>query len=986
MATSEHNQSRHSGLSSLFEPYVWAWFQDTFKQPSPPQVASWPKIAEGKNTLIFSPTGSGKTLAAFLWCINELFKMGSGFDTQATQPKQQELEDSVYVLYISPLKALNNDIQKNLVEPLKGITKYAKKAGIDVPEVRSEVRTGDTTQKKRAEMARRPPQIFITTPESLFIILSTAKFREAFRTVKYVIVDEIHAMSDNKRGVHLSLSLERLQHLTSPSPQLGEGGKGGEVVRIGLSATQKPLDEIARFLVGMDADGNVRDCEIVDVGARKNLNVNVISPVDNLLEAHFDAIWGSSYDNMISMINAHDTTLIFTNSRYKTERTALRLNELSIDKPVAVGAHHGSMSKKVCLDMENKLKKGALDALVATSSLELGIDVGSIDLVCQIQSPKSVSKGVQRIGRAGHLLDATSEGRLIVTDRDDLAESAVLVKAIMDGQIDTTRVPVNCLDVLAQHIVGAVAADDWPADDLFNRCRQSYCFRELKREDFDRVLEMLAGNYNFEMERAPYPKILWDRVNNVLAPARGARMIAFRSGGTIPDIADYEVYFEGKKTKVGQLDEGFVEELHVGDIFILGSSSWHVLGIERNRVIVEDVYGKAPTIPFWFGDRDSRTYDLGVLVGQFRGRMAAQMATGDPIGWLQREYYVDENGAKSIYEYFREQQAVTKEIPSDKLVMVEHFRNELGHHQMVIHSSFGIRANDPWALVLCQAIMEKYAFRPQEATVDDGILITIPVGAKHWINQDSPNASPLHLVTPENLDELLERAVLNSPVFSSRFRHNAVRSLLVLRDYRARKVPVWLQNMRASELLEACRDEGDFPLIIETLRECLNESLDVPNLRKVLNGLAAGEIKVKTLEAKISSPFTHSLLLLEQYGDMGSIPTRERRSRMMHLHREILRQILDEETLRNLLDDEAVKDVETRLQYTHPQRQARNANELARLLLELGDLIAEPDDEISLLNRVGGSVPARRDTPDVIGTGIGAPCDFSANLHRGDTS
>ncbi len=961
MSTIKQSQSKYSefaDLSSLFEPYVWEWFEDTFKQPSPPQVASWPKIAEGKNTLIFSPTGSGKTLAAFLWCINELFKMGS----------HQELENSVYVLYISPLKALNNDIQKNLVEPLRGIKEYAQKAGIDIPDVRSEVRTGDTTQNKRAAMARRPPQIFITTPESLFIILATTKFREAFRTVKYVIVDEIHAMSDNKRGVHLSLSLERLQHLVGERQPHGVASTDG-FVRIGLSATQKPLDEIAKFLVGMEDAGKPRDCEIVDIGARKNLNVNVISPVDNLLEAHFDAIWGSSYDEMISMINGHDTTLIFTNSRYKTERTALRLNELSVENPVAVGAHHGSMSKKVRLDMENKLKKGNLDALVATSSLELGIDVGSIDLVCQIQSPKSVSKGMQRIGRAGHLLDATSEGRLLVTDRDDLVESAVLVKAIMDGQIDTTRIPTNCLDVLAQQITGAVAADEWDADELFNLCRRAYCFRELKREDFDRVLDMLAGNYNFDMERAPYPKILWDKVNDALAPERSARMIAFRSSGTIPDVADYEVYFGEKKTKVGQLDEGFVEELHVGDIFILGSSSWHVIGIERNRVIVEDVYGRAPTIPFWFGDRDSRTYDLGVLVGQFRREMETQIANDNPIGWLQQEYYVNENGAKSIYEYFREQQAVTDEIPSDKLVMIEHFHNELGQHQILIHSSFGIRVNDTWAMALCRAIEEKYAFRPQDATVDDGILITVPQGQK--IDPEHL----LELVAFENLDELLERAVFNSPVFSSRFRHNAVRSLLVLREYRGRKVPVWLQNLRASDLLEACRDDKDFPLITETLRECMNESLDVPNLRKVLSGLASGDIKVKTLATKIPSPFTHSLLLLGQYGDLGSIPTRERRSRMMHLHREILRQILDEETLRNLLDEEAVKNVETRLQHTHPQRKARNANELARCLLELGDLVAIPDDEISLFDRVevaaglfvGGTEPRRYDVEHAAG-------------------
>ena len=944
MSSDQLTQSKHlesSNLASLFEPYVWRWFEDTFGQPSPPQIVSWPKIAEGKSTLIFSPTGSGKTLASFLWCINDLFKMGS---QKVSEYGEVPLLDSVYVLYISPLKALNNDIQKNLVEPLMGIKKYAQKAGVNVPEIRSEVRTGDTPQSKRAQMARRPPHILITTPESLFIILTTQKFREALRTVKYVIVDEIHAISDNKRGVHLSSSLERLQEFTQQ-----------DFVRIGLSATQKPLSEIARFLVGMDGEGEPRHCEIVDIGARKDLNVNVISPVDNLLEAHFDAIWGSSYAEMLSMINGHDTTLIFTNSRYKTERTALRLNELSEDNSVSVGAHHGSMSKNVRLDMENKLKDGEMDSLVATSSLELGIDVGSIDLVCQIQSPKSVSKGMQRIGRAGHLLDATSEGRLLVTDRDDLVESAVLVKAIMDGQIDTTRIPTNCLDVLAQQITGAVAADDWDVDDLFRLFRHSYCFKDLKREDFDRVLDMLAGNYSFEMERAPYPKISWDRVNDVLMPERSARLIAFRSGGTIPDVSNYDVYFDKRKTKVGQLDEGFVEELHTGDIFILGSSSWHVLGIERNRVIVEDVYGRAPTIPFWGGDRDSRTYDLGVLVGQFRREMGRMLdgPSSEILDWLQREYYVDENGAKSIYEYLREQKMVMDELPSNKLVVLEHFRNELGQQQIVIHSSFGIRTNDPWSMALSQAIREEYGFRPQTATVDDGILITVPTD-----NEIDVDDSFLELVTLDEVDDLLEEAIFNSPVFASRFRHNAVRALLVLREYRGRKTPVWIQNMRASALLDACQHDRDFPLMVETFRECMNESLDVPNLREVLKGLGAGDIDVRAMETKIPSPFTHSLLLVGQYGDFGSIPERERRSRMMHLHRELLRQILDEETLRNLLDEEAVENVDSRLQYIDPQRWARNANELARMLLELGDLVDIPDDEISILDRVDGDAHA----------------------------
>jgi len=584
-----------SDLAELFEPYVWAWFDTTFEAPSPPQAAAWPRIAEGKNTLIFSPTGSGKTLAAFLWCINELYKLGH----------EEQLEDRVYVLYVSPLKALNNDIQRNLVDPLQGIQATAKAMGIDVPEVRSAVRTGDTTQKQRSAMSRRPPHILITTPESLFIILTTTKFREAFRHVRYIIVDEIHAMSDNKRGVHLALSMERLAHLVrtpsevdaEPDAVVTEAGivqtlaqpGDRDFVRIGLSATQNPLDEIAHFLVGQDADGTQRPCEIVDVGGRKDLDVRVISPVDNLLEAHFDAIWGSIYDRLQHLIDDHRTTLVFANSRYKTERTALRLTELSGNGDLQVGSHHGSMSKRVRLQMENRLKRGDLDALVATSSLELGIDVGSIDLVCQIQSPKSVSSGMQRIGRSGHLLDATSKGRLMVVDRDDLVESTVLVRAILDGNIDRTRVPQNCLDVLSQHIVATVAADPWSADALYDLCRRAYCYHDLSRADFDRVLSMLNGDYELDMEYRPYPKITWDRVNGILYPEPGTRMISFRSGGTIPDISDYDVYFEARKTVVGRLGENFVEELHPGDIFILGSTSWQVIRIHRNRVIVDDV-------------------------------------------------------------------------------------------------------------------------------------------------------------------------------------------------------------------------------------------------------------------------------------------------------------------------------------------------------------------------------------------------------------
>ena len=922
-------QQKSPDLAALFEPYVWSWFAETFGSPSPPQAAAWPRIAEGRSTLIFSPTGSGKTLAAFLWCINELYRLGSA----------GALTDAIHVLYVSPLKALNNDIQRNLVEPLAGIRRAARAARVRVPAVRSAVRTGDTTPAERQAMTRRPPHIFITTPESLYILLATQKMRRHLRGVRYVIVDEIHAISDNKRGVHLSLSLERLAAYA-----------GREPVRIGLSATQKPLEAVADFLVGCEPGGRPRPCEIVDVGARKDLNVRVITPVDNLLEAPFDAIWSSAYDKMLAEVRGHETTLIFTNSRYKTERTALRLNERSADEPVRVGAHHGSMSREVRLEIEGKLKAGQVDALVATSSLELGIDVGSIDLVCQVESPKSVSRGLQRIGRAGHLLTATSEGRLLVTDRDDLVESAVLVRAILDGRIDTTRIPTGCLDVLAQQIVGAVAADDWRADDLFALCRRSYCFRTLERADFDRVLEMLAGRFPFEIDMPPFPKLSWDRVNGVLSAERGTRMIAFRAGGTIPEVSNYDVYFEAKKTRVGSLDEGFVERLGIGDIFLLGSSSWRVLGIRRNRVIVEDVYGRAPTIPFWGGERDSRTADLGALVGRFRRELAARLAAGDPEAWLTAEYGADDNGAKSIHEYFREQQLAAGCVPSDERVLVEHFTDELGRRQVIVHASCGIRVHETWALALAWAIERRHGFRPQTATVDDGLLLTLPADAK--LPLGAGDGSPLlALVTPKNVERILSEAVLDAPVFASRFRHNAVRSLLVLREYRGRKTPVWIQSLRAAALLEACRSAPDFPLLVETRRECLHEALDLPGLASVLEGIASGKVAVRTIESTVPSPFAHSLLLLGQYGDGGAIPTRERRSRLMHLHRELLRQILDAETLRNLLDRGVAEAVEARLQATDPRRRARTANELARVLGDVGDLVDEPDDALCLADR-----------------------------------
>ncbi|HEY3281818.1 MAG TPA: ATP-dependent helicase [Armatimonadota bacterium] len=913
-------------LSGLFQPYVWRWLLEAFGAPSPAQVAAWPRIAEGSNTLLFSPTGSGKTLAAFLWCISDLFR----------RAEAEELPPGVSVLYVSPLKALNNDIQKNLTLPLEGIRETALREGLELPEIRSQVRTGDTTQQERAAMARKPPHILITTPESLYIILASPRFRDSLRGLRTVIVDEIHAVSDNKRGVHLSVSLERLEHLV-----------GHRVQRVGLSATQRPVEEIARFLSGWEG-GEPRSCEVVNLGARKQLDVQVVTPVDSFAEATHDAVWAATYDTLDSLVRRHATTLVFANSRYKTERTALRLTELSESDPIAVGAHHGSMSKKVRLEMEDRLKAGRLQALVATSSLELGIDVGSIDLVCQVESPKSVSRGLQRIGRAGHLLQATSKGRLLAMHRDDLMESAVLVRALHEGELDTVRVPTNCLDVLAQQVVGAVVADEWGADALFDLVRRSHCFRSLPRQEFDDVLSMLSGEVVLDMEQPPYPKILWDRVNGRLYPERGARMLAYRSSGVIPDVADYDVYLQEKKTVVGQLDEGFVEELRGGDIFILGSSSWRVLGIEKGRVMVEAVYGLAPTIPYWTGDRDSRTFDLGLMVGRFRGEAQERLGQPDTAAWLREAVHVDEQGAENLETYLLEQRAVTGALPTDRHLIVEEFRDALGQQQVVLHSCFGIRVNDAWAMALSEALKRQTGLRVQTVTVDDGILVTAPPGA-------SLDAASLPgLVTSANVEELLRAALWESPLFASRFRHNAVRSLMVLREYQGRKTPVWLQGMRAAALLEACRRLPDFPLLRETMRECLYDSLETPGLRQVLAWREAGELAVSVVKTSVPSPFCHALLLLGQTGEMGSVPARERRTRVLHLHREILKQILDEDSLKNLLDESAVEEVEGKLQYTAPQRRARSESELLRVLTEVGDVTDDPDSEAWVGLRVQG--------------------------------
>jgi ATP-dependent Lhr-like helicase len=895
-------------IMDLFEDYVQEWMVSTFDRLTPPQREALPLIASGENTLIFSPTGSGKTLAAFLFCINELFKLSVS----------QELQDTIYVLYVSPLRALSNDIHKNLYQPLRGIYSILKKKNIHCKPIRSRVRTGDTTSAERAKMARTPPHILITTPETLYIVLTTAKFREHLKNIRYVIVDEIHALAGSKRGVQLSVSLERLTHLLNKDP-----------VRIGLSATQSPVEEIAKFLVGME-QGIPRKCAIVNVGARKNLDLQVMAPVDNLLEAKNDVVWNAAYLKLLGMIKAHETTLIFTNSRYRTEHMTLQLRELAEEEALRIGSHHGSMSRTIRHTIEDQLKHNELDAVIATSSLELGIDIGSIDLVCSLESPKSLSSGMQRIGRAGHLLKETSKGRIVATDPDDLVESAVLVRGIASGIIDTTFIPFNALDILAQQIVACVAADEWKTEELYTLVTQSYCFSALSREDYERTLTMLSS----QISRNIYPKIFYDRVNKRLSGTRSSRNIAFRCGGAIPDVSNYDVY-QGK-SKIGTLDEGFVERIRPGDVFILGSQAWQMVGLDKKKVLVQNVAGVPPTIPYWGGVRPSRTYDLGLLVGEFRRKMEQEILAGKDVEtWLQSEYMLDADGASAVAKYYREQSMMLGVIPSDVNLVVESFNNELGHQQIAVHSPFGVRVNDIWGYALVRAVETLYEVRAGVATVDDGILLTLPEGI--IVNPEDV----VLLVTPDFMEENIEKIIMDSPVFASRFRHCAVRSFLILREYSGKRVPVWLQSLRAADLLEEVKSDKEFPIVKEALRESVEEAFDLPHLIRILSGIEKKELKITFCESRIPSPFIHQLLLVGQFGDFGQISNEERKLRLIHLHRQVLKQLIDEDLIESLLVEKEVIQVEQELQLLLEHQKARSTDELARILQTLGDLTTE---------------------------------------------
>lgn len=878
-------------LDSVLEwahPLVRDWFVSRFGTATEPQQEGWPHILAGKTTLISAPTGSGKTLAAFLICIDLLVRKAIG----------GELADRTEVLYISPLKALSNDIQKNLEIPLGEILQLAGQRGILMPGIRTAVRTGDTLAQERRAMLAHPPHILVTTPESLYILLTAAKSRELLRTIESVIVDEIHAVADDKRGAHLALSLERLDHLT-----------GKRLPRIGLSATQKPIELVAHFLAGAGRP----DPTVVQIPHGRKLDLAVEVPGSELGPVASNEMWAEIYDRLAALAAQHRSTLIFVNTRRLAERMTHHLAE-RLGKE-AVAAHHGSLSRKLRLAAEKKLKSGELRALVATASLELGIDIGSVDLVCLIGSPRSISAGLQRIGRAGHWRGAIPKGRLFATTRDELLECAALVRAIRQGDLDRIAIPESPMDILAQQVVAMCAAEDWKETELFQAVCGAYPYRDLARSDFDEVLEMLSegiagarGRYAAYLHR--------DRVNGIVRARRGSRLAAITSGGAIPENSLYTVVAQPEGATVGTVDEDFAVESIAGDIMLLGNTSWRIRRVSSGSVLVEDAQGAPPTIPFWRGEAPARTDELSARVSELREKIGSfvpysasdsnRQLTPDTtaaVTWLKRECGLDDAGAEQAVEYVVTGRALLGAVPAQTTVIAERFFDESGGMQLVIHAPFGGRINKAWGLALRKRFCRSFNFELQAAATDNGLNISL--SEQHSF----PLGDVFHFLHPNSVRSVLEQAVLASPLFTTRWRWDAGRALALLRFRGGKKVPPNIQRMRADDLLaavfpeqQACPENlaaGDIhipahPLVREVMKDVLTEAMDFEGLERVLQDIASGKIKCLAVDTPVASQFSHEILNANPYAYLDDAPLEERRARAVEMRRALPDTVLGE--------------------------------------------------------------------------------------------
>jgi ATP-dependent Lhr-like helicase len=856
------------------QPVVRDWFAARFGAATEPQERAWPAIQSGSHVLISAPTGSGKTLAAFLVCLDALVRDGL----------QGSLPDTTQVVYVSPLKALSNDIHKNLDVPLSGIASLAAERGLMLPEIRTAVRTGDTPASERQQMVKRPPHILVTTPESLFILMTAERSREALRHVKTVIVDEIHAMADDKRGAHLALTLARLDDLVQKAG-------GARPQRIGLSATVRPIETVARFLAPDDAR-----VTLINHGHRRAMDLAVEVPEDELGPVASNEMWQEIYARLTSLIHEHRTTLVFVNTRRLAERVAHHLGEHLGEE--AVLAHHGSLSRKLRLTAEEHLKSGKLKAVVATASLVLGFDIGMVDLVCQIGSPRSIAVALQRIGRSGHQVEHTTKpkGRIFATTRDELIECAALVRSICSGDLDRLLVPDTPLDVLAQQVVAMAAVEDWQEDDLFRLVRRTYCYGGLSRADFDAVIDMLSEGISTKRGRSG-AFLHRDRVHGVVRGRRGARLAAITSGGAIPDNAQYLVLAEPDETVVGTLDEDFAVESLAGDVFLLGTTSWRIRRVEAGRVRVEDAHGAAPTIPFWRGEAPGRTAELSAAVSQVRDRILdlSRGDSADAVSFLTNECGLDRRGAEQAVAYVRAGAASLGALPSSDTVVAERFFDEGGGMQLVLHSPFGARINRAWGLALRKRFCRSFNFELQAAATDNGIVISL----------SDQHSFPLELVfkflSIETVEEVLTQAMLPAPMFEVRWRWDTSRALAVLRFAGGRKVPPPLQRMRADDLLAAvfpdqaaCQENivgdiriPDHPLVKETIKDCLYEAMDLDGLKQLIARIGAGELKTVAIDTPEPSPFSHEILNANPYAYLDDAPLEERRARAVQMRRSI---------------------------------------------------------------------------------------------------
>src|SRR5437763_1089802 len=937
-----------------FHPAVREWFLGQFPAPTEPQAESWPAIKAGKHTLIAAPTGSGKTLAAFLSAIDDLvWKATNG-----------NLADETHVVYVSPLKALSNDIQINLQQPLQGIQQNLESKGISSVEIRTLVRTGDTPAKDRAAMTKRPPHIIVTTPESLYILLTSEGGRRMLSTVRTLIIDEIHAMVDDKRGSHLSLSIERLEALVasgyagvppaSADKEAGQRPAHPGLVRIGLSATQKPIEEVARFLVGtsnIEGDGTPR-CTIIDTGHTRRLDLALEVPSSPLESLMSNEVWEEIYERIANLIREHKTTLVFVNTRRMAERVARHLGERLGDENVT--AHHGSLARELRLSAEQRLKSGELSALVATASLELGIDIGAVDLVIQIGSTRAISTLLQRIGRSNHTVSGYPKGRVFPLSRDELVECAALLDAVRRGELDHLEIPEQPLDILAQQIVAAPAPEEWTEGALFEMVCSAYPFRNLKREKFDEIIRMLSEGFTTRRgRRGTY--LHHDAVNGRIRGRRGARLMSITNGGAIPDTGDYRVILEPSETFIGTLNEDFAIESLAGDIFQLGNSSYEIKRVGAGEVRVLDAHGQPPSIPFWLGEAPGRTKELSESVSRLRAEIAKRLdenedadedvrapsPRGPALDWLEKEVGLSQGAAEQIVEYLAMTKIALGTMPTQEQIVVERFFDENGSTHVVIHAPFGSRLNRAWGLALRKRFCRSFNFELQAAATEDSIVLSL--GPTHSFPLDTI----FNYLNSKTVCDVLTQALLNAPMFMIRWRWNATRALAIPRWRSGGKVAPQLQRMAAEDLLAlvfpdqlACAENltgpievPAHPLVAQTIRDCREEAMDLRGLEALLQSIERGERHVIAREMTEPSPLAAEILTAKPYAFLDDAPAEERRTLAV-----MNRRFLDAESAADLgkLDMAAIERVR---EEAWPQ--AENADELHDALMQLGFVTVE---------------------------------------------